>query len=213
MNPVAYEQIMSLLGLIALWAFWYYLWKPQRVDTFRQKLFCLRSDLFDLAAEGIVPFDHPAYTQLRLLINGLIRFAHRASLPVLIVAVAQSGNAPSDSLTAWLRNVQKLPENERKQLLAVYASVSVAFAKHLIGGSFVLSAYVLCRVSYAVAKALILLPTGRRNIRDFTVSHALSKVEEETRQVAKPGTDVIEARVLHDEQHRTGIKMQHAFAN
>jgi hypothetical protein len=213
MNPVVYEQIMSLLGLIALWAFWYYLWKPQRVDIFRQKLFCLRGDLFDLAAKGTVPFDHPAYAQLRLLINGLIRFAHRASLPSLIVALAQSGNVPSDALTAWLRNVQKLPEDERNQLLAVHASVSVAFAKYLIRGSFVLSAYVLLRVSYAVAKAFVLLPTGRRDIRNFTVSHALNRVEKETRQVAKPGTDVIEARVLHEEQRRTSVKLQHAFAH
>ena len=116
MNPVIYEQIMSLLGLIALWAFWYYLWKPQRVDAFRQKLFALRSDLFDLAANGVVPFDHPAYAHLRLLINGMIQFAHRASFPSLVVAIAQSANAPFNPMAAWKKNVQELPEGERSQL-------------------------------------------------------------------------------------------------
>lgn len=214
MNPVIYEQIMSLLGLIALWAFWYYLWKPQRVDIFRQKLFALRSDLFDLAAKGTVPFDHPAYTQLRLLINGLIRFAHRASLPTLIIAAAQSSNAPSGALTAWKKNVQKLPKDERNQLLAVHTAASEAFAKHLIGGSLVLSAYVALRVLFAVAKAFLLLLAGKRDLENFTVSSARIKMDRETSHVAKAGgADVIEARVLYEEQHRTGMKRQPAYAH
>jgi hypothetical protein len=213
MNPVIYEQIMSLLGLIALWAFWYYLWKPQRTDIFRQKLFALRSDLFDIAAEGAVSFDDPAYTQLRLLINGLIRFAHRASFPTLIIAAAQSRNAPSSALTTWKKNVQKLPEDERNQLLAVHSAVSEAFAKHLIDGSPLLYAYLMLRVLYALLRVSFLLLIGKRNIRNFTVSHARNKLEKETSQVTKPGTDAIEARVLHDEQRRTGVQMRHAYAN
>jgi hypothetical protein len=213
MNPVVYEQIMSLLGLIALWAFWYYLWKPQRVDIFRQKLFALRSDLFDLAANGTVPFDHPGYTQLRLLINGLIQFAHRASFPTLIFAVVQSRTVPPDALDAWKKNVSRLPESERKQLLAVHSAVSVVFAKHLIGGSFVLSMYVLLRVLYAVAKAFLLLLVGKKDIHNFTVSNARYKVEKEANQVVKPGADAIESRVLHEEQRRTGTKMRHAYAH
>jgi hypothetical protein len=213
MNPVTYEQIMSLMGLIALWVFWYYLWKPQRVDIFRQKLFVLRTELFDLAANGTVSFNHPAYAQLRLLINGLIRFAHRASFPSLAIAMAQSSNAPSGAMTVWRKNVQKLPEDEQKQLLAVYAAVSVAFAKHLIGGSLVLSAYVVLRVFYAIAKALILVLMGKGEMSKFTVSEARSKVDKETSHVARPGAEVIESRVLYEEQHRTGGKMQHAYAH
>lgn len=213
MNPVIYEQIISLLGLIALWAFWHYLWKPQRVDIFRQKLFALRSDLFDLAANGTVPFDHPAYTQLRLLINGLIRFAHRASFPVLVVAGVQSGDEQPSALKAWKKNVEKLPEDERKRLMAVYLAVSVAFAKHLIGGSLLLYAYVFLRVLYAAAKVAVLLVMGKRDIRNFTVSQARIKVAKETSQVARPGAEVIEARVLYEEQHRTGVNIRHAYAH
>jgi hypothetical protein len=213
MNPVIYEQIMSLLGLVALWAFWYYLWKPQRVDIFRQKLFVLRTDLFDLAASGAVPFDHPAYTQLRLLINGLIRFAHRASLPTLLIAAAHSSSVPSNPLSEWKKNVQKLPEDERNQLLAVHRGVSSAFAKQLIGGSIVLFLYVFVRVSYSVVKAFLLALIGKRHLSNFTVSHARSKVECERNNVAKAGADVIEARVLQEEQHRMRMKRRPAFAN
>jgi hypothetical protein len=213
MNPVSYEQIMSLLGLIALWAFWYYLWKPQRVDIFRQKLFALRSDLFDLAATGLVAFDDPAYSQLRLLINGLIRFSHRISFASLLIAVAHSRQAPSDPLAAWKKNVAKLPEDARNQLLAVHSSVQVAFAKHLTFGSALLLAYVVLRVSFAVARALFLLLTGKKRLSYFTVSQARCKMEMETKQVARAGADVIEARVLQEEQRRTGFKGRAAFAH
>jgi|SRR5208337_4385134 len=213
MNPVIYEQIMSLLGLIALWAFWYYLWKPQRVDIFRQKLFALRSDLFDLAANGVVPFNHPAYTQLRLLINGVIRYGHRASLTTLIVAWAQSDHAPSDPVEAWKEHVKKLPEGARNQLLEIHSGVSKLLAKHLIGGSVVLFTYVLLRVFLAVAKALLSLLSGRKGLSNFTVSGARNRVDRETSQVAKAGADVIEARVLQEEQRRTGTKRQPAYAH
>jgi uncharacterized membrane protein len=69
------------------------------------------------------------------------------------------------------------------------------------------------RILYALVKVFFLLLIGKRDIRNFTVSHARNKLERETNQVTKPGTDAIEARVLHDEQHRTGIQMRHAYAH
>jgi hypothetical protein len=171
MNPLAYEQIISLLGLIALWAFWYYLWKPQRVDIFRQRLFSLRSDLFDLAADGVVPFDHPAYAQLRLLINGMIRFAHRVSFATLVIAIVQSKRAPSDPLAAWRRNVEKLPEGARERVLAVHKDVSAAFSKHLIDGSMLLSLFVFLRVLIALFKG---------------ISHAVGRKKEPTQLQSHP---------------------------
>jgi hypothetical protein len=213
MKPVIYEQIMSMLGLIALWAFWYYLWKPQRIDIVRQKLFALRSKLFDVAADGVVSFDDPAYTQLRLLLNGMIRFAHRASFPALVVAAAQASDAPSDSLMAWKKSVQKLPEGARSQLLVIYSGASEALAKHLIGGSVLLFFYVLLRVLCAMAKAFFLLLAGKRDLRNFTVSRVRNKMDWERDKVAKSGTGAIESRVLHEEQRRTEIKRQPAYAH
>jgi hypothetical protein len=213
MNAVIFEQIMSLLGLIALWVFWYYLWKPQRVDAFRQELFDLRTELFDLAASRVVSFDHPAYTELRLMINGVIRFAHQISLPPMVVAMVQSKQAPFDPLSAWRKKVQELPEDARNQILAIHDGVSVAFAKHLIGGSLILFVYVASRVLYSITKAFLQLVAGKRDIHNFTVSRARNKVDREATEVAKAGVKVIEARVLHEEQHRTAIKRDQAYAN
>lgn len=212
MNAIVYEQIVSLSGLIALWAFWYYLWKPQRVDIVRQKLFALRSDLFDLAADGALPFDHPAYTQLRLLINGLIRFAHRATFLNLILAAKQSEKIPSDVLIAWQKSVQKLPEESRNQLMAVHEKVSDAFVGHAVGGSIILSTFVGFRVALSVVRALFQLLTGRRSLGHFTVDRARLKVGKEGSEITKTGSQVIEARVLYEEQRRTNVKTRHAYA-
>jgi hypothetical protein len=212
MIPLIYEQIVSLLGLIGLWIIWYYFWKPQRIDAFRQKLFALRSDLFDLAANGTVPFDHPAYTQLRLLINGMIRFAHRANFAVLLLAAAESQSAPSEALRAWQNSVQELPENTRKQLLDVHASIFELFAKHIIGGSIALWTYIVFRVALSITRDCFLFLVGKKGLANFTVDRVRMKVDRDGSQATKAGVQVIEARVLFEEQRRTGVKTQHAFA-
>jgi len=220
MNPIVYEQIMSLFGLTALWAFWYYLWKPQRVDILRQKLFALRTDLFELGASGAVPFNHPAYTQLRLLINGIIRFAHRANVPALVVTAAQSRNAPSNALAAWKKSTESLPEDARRRILEIHSNVSESFVRHIFGGSVILLSYVFLRVCFSIAKSCVLLLLGKRDISTFTIARARIKVDRETVHVASTAK-VIEARVLHDEQRRVGIeeqqkarvKREHAYAH
>ncbi|MDF3241955.1 hypothetical protein [Pseudomonas veronii] len=51
-------------------------YKRYRLDKFRDKLFMIRGGLFDAAARGEIPLDHPAYLILRTNINGMIRFSH-----------------------------------------------------------------------------------------------------------------------------------------
>lgn len=55
------------------------------VDDFRQEMFALRDDLFDLAASGALSFDHPAYGMLRSTMNGFVRWADRLQLLELMV--------------------------------------------------------------------------------------------------------------------------------
>lgn len=67
-------SLLSSAGLCWL-AFWRY--RAFCVDRFRHRMFTLRDQLFDDAAEGVVGFDHPAYGLLRSTMNGFIRFGHR----------------------------------------------------------------------------------------------------------------------------------------
>lgn len=81
MNLTALSNIlisMLFTGQLAFIVFWFY--RRYRVAKYRSDLFNIRNDLFDDAADGLLEFDHPAYTMLRTLINGHLRFAHKITL-------------------------------------------------------------------------------------------------------------------------------------
>jgi hypothetical protein len=56
-----------------------FLWRELRIEVFRQRIFQIRDELFDFAAEGNISFNDPAYGALRTSMNSLIRFAHKMS--------------------------------------------------------------------------------------------------------------------------------------
>ena len=77
-------QIFTLLSLAMIWVWFYWFYRDYRIDKFRQSLFSIRDELFDLALSGIIAFEHPAYGMMRQTINGMIRFSHLLSLSGLI---------------------------------------------------------------------------------------------------------------------------------
>lgn len=90
-NESAYIAISSLISLSGVCYLLFWRYRKYSVDKFRQEVFALRDELFDYAAEGHVPFDHPAYTMLRTTMNGFIRFGHRLSLwQFLFLAIASN---------------------------------------------------------------------------------------------------------------------------
>src|SRR6266566_4122568 len=80
----------TTLSSLGLWVLFQWLYRDYRVDLFRQRVFALRAELFEVGASGKISFDDPAYRMLRSMMNGYIRFAHRISLPLLLFG-ARSG--------------------------------------------------------------------------------------------------------------------------
>jgi hypothetical protein len=74
--------LLTALGISYLY-FWAF--RQYRIDRFRQNVFAVRDDLFMYAAEGNIDFNHPAYTTLRNVLNGYIRFSHRISFLHLVL--------------------------------------------------------------------------------------------------------------------------------
>jgi len=58
---------------------------PAMVAALRQDIFELRRELFLLMAHGEIECTHPAYTRVRALLNGLLRFAERVTFMDFIV--------------------------------------------------------------------------------------------------------------------------------
>ncbi|MGE5052907.1 MAG: hypothetical protein ACM3WP_01980 [Acidobacteriota bacterium] len=123
------------IGLFALWFLYFVCWREHRVDTYRQRLFAMRDDLFDYAASGAIRFDDPAYTTLRDLTNGLIRFGHRLTF-TRVWAVALLGNLPqTNRMEHWVVDVNKRSPQVREKLLKAHEEIKRASLWHLLAWS------------------------------------------------------------------------------
>jgi hypothetical protein len=93
---------------------------------FRQRVFQLRDELFDFAAEGHISFDDPANGVLRGSMNSMIRFAHKMSLSYAVAITLARYFCPSPGLDRFakerLRPLKELPDGPAKdKLMNLYA--------------------------------------------------------------------------------------------
>lgn len=130
------------IGLAAalLWILIFKLFRDYRIDALRDQLFGVRESLFDYAAGGGVAFSHPAYTQLRLLINSLIRFAHRLTFTrfamlMFYVKLCKS-EFSKQPLAEWMAAVNSLPTEPREELKKIHNRTLVLVVRHLISGLY-----------------------------------------------------------------------------
>jgi len=128
------------IWLLFAWFLLFHCWKNHRVDSFRQRLFAIRDELFDYAAAGHISFDHPAYGTLRTLLNRSIRFAHklRFSEALLIVLAERVWPNPhaSHELLRILQPILSLPDGDVKgRLLAWQSQILLEVVRFLFTGS------------------------------------------------------------------------------
>ena len=141
----AYELLIALqVGflLIGLTISVFYLRADYEVDFTRQQLFEIRDELFDYALDGGVAFANPAYTQLRDLINGLIRFAHRLTVWRLLATFALYSlwglKAPSHFAQSLEQNICSIGSPEvRRSLKAIHQKAIAIVIRQLLRSSIV----------------------------------------------------------------------------
>jgi hypothetical protein len=142
-----FAAVLSLCGIYILWEF---AWKPSLLDTYRSRLFEIRDYLFNLGASGKISFDDPAYRSIELLINGLIRYAHRLTFVSYImtwrkkeyVDPAHGSIRFSERLGAQL---EKASPEVRDEINKLHQMVSSAVFAYLVATSSV------CKVGVVVA--------------------------------------------------------------
>jgi hypothetical protein len=139
MNNAAFELLIASLGAGLCWTLWFYFVKEYRVEAFRERLFSIRDELFLFAADGNVAFDNPAYTDLRDLINGMLRFAHRISfLTLLTFARCSSPVAEgANPYLRWKELLLTLDPSVRERLEHTHRGLVTAYMKQLVEGSVV----------------------------------------------------------------------------
>ena len=160
------------IGLFALWFLYFFCWREHRVDTYRQRLFAVRDDLFDYAASGAVGFDDPAYTTLRDLSNGLIRFAHRLTF-VRVEAIVLLGSLSStDRMEAWMEDVKRRPPEMRDKLMRAHEAIRSASLWHVLAWSPLAWLFILAAVVIRILKL-------RVTVRVVSEPKEISKVLEQ----------------------------------
>jgi hypothetical protein len=124
-----------VVGLFALWFLYFFCWREHRIDAYRQRLFGVRDDLFDFAASGGIKFDDPAYTTLRDLSNGLIRFAHRLTFTRVWSIVLFGNLSRTNRMEAWMVDVKSRPAAVRDKLLEAHEQIGRASRWHVVAWS------------------------------------------------------------------------------
>jgi hypothetical protein len=129
--------IVVVFGLVLLFK----ILPEVRLDSFRQKMFGIRDELFDYAADGNISFDHPAYVSLRRQMNGFIRYAHHMTAFRILMTIAihkfrRMDPPPEDWQTRWLNSVNSIKdERVRERLRDFHCAAIVAMKRRFLSGS------------------------------------------------------------------------------
>lgn len=129
--------VSLLLLLIVVHLIWI-----QREDRFRDRLFALRDELFLYAVdENLV--DATAHENLRLMMNGLIRYAHRVSFGrAILLDVSRRWFGLEDYVPRlyadWLDTVDKLPVDQAARFRSYHDTALLIMTEHMMSGSPVL---------------------------------------------------------------------------
>jgi len=127
--------IISGVALLVTW----WLYSGYRADYLRDQLFTVRDDMFLYALDhGIA--DTAAHENLRLLMNSLIRYAHRVSLArLLLLDVTRRVFKLRPSVPAlyaeWVEAVDALPADEGERMRDFHNEALFLMMKHMVSGS------------------------------------------------------------------------------
>ena len=151
--------------LAALWAFWQYGWKGYALDTFRQALFSVRGDLFEMAMRGEngLEFKSTHYIKFRQFLNGRIRFAHRTSFAHIVVGFGLSlipGTGIRQTIEKYKTPVEIAiesldDESLKKKLRELENRSSAALIKYLVMTSPVFLLILAASLIFALISVLI----------------------------------------------------------
>ena len=134
---IVYLQSVISLALLAFVIFWLY--RDFKVDSFRQKLFALRDDLFDDAEASGIDFSHSSYDVLRTAINGFIRYAHRINifqiLALVAIATHETKSNGSSFNSRFQSHLGQLEEDQQKLLKDYRNKMNVLMIKHALSAS------------------------------------------------------------------------------
>jgi hypothetical protein len=128
-NAIA-SVVRFAVACAAMYGAWRLLLVRTLNEEFRQTIFELRRELFQLAAANKISFSHPAYVRSRRMLNGLLRYAEHFSFTRLSFAIG----APNDDEAArkYELDFEGVDDETRQMLGNVTTRAFVAAVKRAI---------------------------------------------------------------------------------
>jgi len=160
MNEIVSTAHLAI-GLFSLWFLYFFGWREHRIDAYRQGVFAVRDELFDFAASGAIRFDDPAYTTLRDLSNGLIRYAHRLTFTRVWVVACSNVLPPTTRMEKWMEEVQGRPRDVRDKLLKAHEAIAKASLRHVVAWSPVAWFFLLASVVVNLLRLRVKIEVAR----------------------------------------------------
>jgi hypothetical protein len=132
-TKTAVTALSSAVSILLLLVGWFKLHHDYFEDAFRQSMFGLRDELFDMGVQGELPFDHQAYTLLRTTMNGFIRFAHHLSLfQIFLCAIFRKGVPHRPSFAEqWETALRGCAPGTRAKLEGMRSRMNLLVAVHM----------------------------------------------------------------------------------
>jgi hypothetical protein len=130
-----FSLIISMTFALVIW--WWL--AGFRADNVRDQLFTIRDQMFLYALDrGIA--DTLAHENLRLMMNSLIRYAHRVSLGrLLLLAISQRvfkiRPSPPATYVEWVKALDALPADQAERIRGFHDQAMLLIMKHMITGS------------------------------------------------------------------------------
>ena len=162
-NYIALTAVFTTLSLIGLWILFFWLYRDYRVDLFRQRMFELRDELFELGRAGEIAFHHQAYGLLRTTINGYIRFAHRMSFLSVVLVLRDSkalmASLPATPFARLPKALETVDPSLREKLQSIVSRMHFAVLDQLV-----LTSATMWVILVPVALVLLMKAIGTRTI-------------------------------------------------
>lgn len=130
--------LTSLISLAGIWILYFWLYISYRVDSFRDELFSLRDELFDIARDGHIDYNHAAYGMLRSHINTAVKKGHKVSFTHFLVSKIFSYNDKAKAAymesynERWESAIDELDIETRNKLLEIRRRVITAILFQLV---------------------------------------------------------------------------------
>ncbi len=167
---------MTTLGwlyVLAIWVLFFWLYRDYRLALFRHNLFCLRDELFNLAVDGKIDFNHHAYGMLRSAINGNIQYGHRLGfLDVACLLLFTRGRRSREAYLfnqRWNEAISQLSHESRDALVTIRTRMHIRIVEQV----FATSAVLMFSLVTVLASALLWIGMGHLKRR---VSSILNQI-------------------------------------